>query len=950
MRRDCYKYSRVLLAIMLLMSVVAVFADDIDYTDHGRIAETVMNANLTTTITGDYLFNGLSSPSGNNGGAINLNAVGLNPGNSTLTLEGNYKFTNNTTTGSGMTISGGAIYIAGNIVSILSNKNLSSNILFSGNSTVKTISGGGGAIFATGKIINVDLEVGDSGNISFLNNSGANYGGAMYTKSTDGAANVKLTAGDNSNVLFCKNATVIDALYGSGGGIHANGNTTADVNITAGEGGNITFYKNTASNQGDGGGIYTTSGTGTNIALTVGDSGHISFEKNTAATQGGGIFAFSSGGDTTIDIKAIGDNGSISFLKNSASKLGGGAIYAESYLNATNIALAAGNNSNITFSDNVADNPGGAIYADGGTSAAVSLSVGDEGKILFRGNKRSTTIANAIYFDTNSANATLALNIDVGIGGTATFYDPIAATANYDNRVQVNLNESSRNTDDAISNGFIIFDGKDYLNADGINRFYNMVNDTVLYNGALAIANNVTYGRTSKDSTLTINEGAVLLSVQDFDLGRVNNIINAEVTLNNSILAFQNKLPDTYHTLNVNSLAGSSDIYMSFNSDSGDTDVLDIAEGASGTHTVSSIGIGDGTLLRIEDVIKVGEGTQSNIFIGGGEVGVLYYYDLEQNDDSGNWDLVRTLSDTSKVTLGSFGSLSVGWFTQLSNLNKRLGQLHSADYNTHNEDVWIRSFGGQVDAKFSVPNNVRFKEYNYGFDFGGDWLTTDNETNKMIVGLYGGYMRADRSFKDVARSTGKTNTYYGGLYSTWIKDNGLYFDFVTKVQNFRTSFETNRDSAEFSNYGFGASLESGRPYGIGDGFFIEPRAQVAYLHLNSTKFNFKNSGDQVRVNDANIYRFLGGAKFGQLTSVGSDNKPFIWYVSADIEKQISAGGKVEGMDESYSSATDGIRSVFGLGIMYDDSDSSQLYINLESSFGEKYNRPWSFIGGYRKVF
>ena len=839
------------------------------------------------------------------------------------------------------------------------------------------IQGDGGGIYSSGGTSSINLSV-SAGDILFsANTAGLNGGGihsyAYGTTGTSSVVNLSVVTGD---IRFIKNTA-----GGDGGGISAKGEarSTSSVNLSVLDNGNISFIKNTAG--GDGGGIFSSGygsngfiGSEVNLYVNIGD---ISFIKNTAGVNGGGIF--SSGASSTLDLSV--DIGNISFIKNATTDYSGGGLYSYgthsssvvlSVLGTNNISFikntAGGgggggglysksgygssfvdlsiDSGGIFFIENTAGNFGGGIYSYGGFDfSTVNLSVGDEGQILFTGNKHYTDIANAIYFDKGFDSITLDLNINIGKNGTAAFYDPITATTAYNTSVQVNLN-----ADD--STGLFIFDGHDYIDSADVNRYYDMVNDTVLHNGTLVIANNVIYGRNSKDSTLLIGNGATLLSVQDFDLGReyMKNIINADITLNNSTLAFINEITDTYHTLNINSLDGNSGIYLNFNSDSGDTDVLDIAEGAGGTHTVSSIGIGDGTLLRIEDVIKVGEETQSNIFTGGGTVTPLYYYNLEQNDDSGNWDLVRTLTETSDVTLDSFGSLSVGWFTQLSSLNKRLGQLHAVDYNTHNEDVWIRSFGGQVDAKFSVPNSVRFKEYNYGFDFGGDWLTTDNETNKMIVGLYGGYMRADRNFKDAIQSTGKTTSYYGGLYSTWINNNGLYFDFVTKIQDFRTSFDIDTDSAEFSNYGFGASIESGRPYGIGDGFFIEPRAQVSYLHLNSTKFNFKNSGDQVRVNDANIYRFLGGAKFGQLTSVGSDNKPFIWYVSADVEKQISAGGKIETMDESYSSATDGIRSVFGLGIMYDDSDSSQAYFNFESSFGEKYNRPWNIIGGYRKMF
>jgi len=965
-----------------LLAQAIPFEDDIDWSTGVYTANTTGNFSLSDDMSWDDI--------DNTNGAIYINSGN----NITANFEGNFRFINNENGGLRSNNYGDGKSTTINFLT--SDESEHSLFIFKNNS----IRGGLKSTSANNSTIT--MEATKKGGIFVVGNSSQDSGGGIHSNAGGfSSANLSVDAG---SILIAKNT----AERGFGGGIYSRGVTSSEVNLYVGIGA-IFIIANKAEDIYDGGGIYSYSKDGSsevdlfvdtgNISIIANKSGHsgggifsygaissevdlfvdtgnISIIANKSGHSGGGIYSLSgTGGSSKIDLLV--DTGAIFIIANKAEDIyDGGGIHSNGDSSEVDLRVVKGN---ISIIGNKAGGSGGGIYSHGSTSSVLDLSVatgnlsiignkavtygggifsyvengfsnvnlsaGDEGQILFTGNKHNSGIANAIYFCADNADSTFALNINIGEDGTATFYDPITATANYDIRVQVRLN-----ADD--SKGLFIFDGQDYIDAGAINRYYDMINDTVLHNGTLAIANNVIYGRTSKDSTMTISEGAALLSVQSFDLGReyMKNIINADVTLNNSTLAFINEITDTYHTLNINSLNGNSDIYMNFNSDSGDTDVLDINEGAGGTHSVSSIGIGDGTLLRIADVITVGEETQSNIFTGGGAVTPLYYYNLEQNDDSGNWDLVRSLTETSDVTLDSFGSLSVGWFTQLSNLNKRLGQLHSTDYNTHNEDIWIRNFGGQVDAKFSVPNDVRFKEYNYGLDFGGDWLARNNETSKMIVGLYGGYMRADRNFKDAIQSTGKTTSYYGGLYSTWINNNGLYFDFVTKVQDFRTSFDIDTDSAEFSNYGFGASIESGRPYGIGDGFFIEPRAQVAYLHLNSTKFNFKNSGDQVRINDANIYRFLGGAKFGQLTSVGSDNKPFIWYVSADIEKQISAGGKIETMNESYSSATDGIRSVFGLGFMYDDSDSSQVYFNFESSFGEKYNRPWNIIGGYRKMF
>ena len=861
---------------------------------------------------------------------------------------------------------GGAIHIhgtqTGSIAKIYLTAGDDGKILFSNNSTTRTT--GGGININSNANTAVELTVGKNGIIDFTENHAGSNGGGIFIQSTNAEAKVALIAGVNGQILFSKNSAV-----SMGGGILAESvSNIANVNLTVGDNGLISFSENSSGSYG--GGIYATNNGSakTSVTLTAGNRSEIIFDKNysinsvdptaTPNSYGGGISAYSVNGNVDVSL-TVGNDSSIAFSENFGYNNGGG-IYARSNNNAADISLSVGDRSNIDITDNMSHASGGALYISGNNNI-LSLSGGKDSFIVFRGNKQSvdvseegipqnnTGVANAVAF---TGKTTFNFNIDEN--GVIAFYDPIVTTASNVNRASVNLNDPASRAD-GDSTGTILLNGIDYIGKADANRYYNMVNDTVVYGGAFGVANNVIYGRNISElgaanpSTLTINDSVTLFSMQTLDgTIAVNNIINANVT-NNGLLRFINQTPNSYHMLTINSLRGNSNIYMSFDSELGDTDVLNINTDAEGSHVVSALGTGSGTLERIENVIRVGDPTPEDIFTGGGVAG-LYNYDLEQNL-LGNWDLVRgAKNNNSDITIDSLAALSIGWFTQLSNLNKRLGQLHTVDYDTHSQDVWIRTFGGQVDSKLNVTNNIQFKEYNYGVDFGGDLLKLDKENRKGIVGIYGGYMRGDRKFTDTTGSIGNTISYYGGMYGTWINDKGLYFDLVTKVQDYRTSFTTDTESANFKNYGFGVSIETGKPYNFKNGYFVEPRVQLAYLHLNSSKFALGSNESMVRINDANIYRLLGGAKFGQLTSVGSDNKPFIWYVSADIEGQRSFGGRVDVVDESYSAKTDGIRSVFGLGIMYDDSDSSQLYINLESSFGEKYNRPWSVIGGYRKMF
>ena len=820
---------------------------------------------------------------------------------------------------------GGGIYSFGNNDSAVTLSVDTGSILFIKNTAV----GYGGGIFSNGGSSSVVDLFTSHGDISIIKNTAGQRGGGIF--SYGGSSSVDLFVG-RGDISIIKNKV---GEYGDGGGIYSS-STDSSVKLSAFSG-DISIIKNKAVNSG--GGIYSDSGSSSSVDLSA-LSGDISIIKNKAGQRGGGIYSWGEE-DSSVDLFV--DRGDISIIKNTAGNYGGG-IYSYGRESSVDLFTLSGN---ISIIKNKASGNGGGIYSGSNTSSVVNLSAGDCGQILFKGNKHHDNIANAIYFGTSNENASFALNINIGFGGTAAFYDPITATAEYDNRVQVNLNENNQNIDDAVSNGLIIFDGRDYLNDDGVNRYYDMVNDTVLHNGVLAIANNVIYGRDGASiSTMTINEDAALFSIQDFDLDRVNNIINADVTLNNSTLAFLNKLPDTYHTLNINSLAGNGDIYMSFDSYSGDNDILNIADTADGDYEVMISMTGNAVIERFDSFIS-SENSSSAVFNGEINYKSLYNYVVESaNVNNTSWDLVRYESTLADVLFGSLNAVQLSWFGQLDNLNNRLRGINSNDFTTIGDAFWIRGFGNNIKADLETPNNVTFIENHYGTDIGIDLIAGSH----VLAGLYGGYMRADRNFSHNT-GTGNTLSPYGGFYGTFADNNGLYIDLTTKAQSFSSKFNGQYDSGDIRTIGFGGSLEIGKSFSMGNSFFVEPRLQAGYVYLTSDDFAFDDSGFALNIDDTAVYRLLGGFKIGQNIAVSNRAKPLTWYISADIESQTSSGGELTAENGMiYDFHTDGMRTSFGIGLSYNDSASSKAHIDIESSFGDKYKRILGISAGYMSRF
>jgi outer membrane autotransporter protein len=83
--------------------------------------------------------------------------------------------------------------------------------------------------------------------------------------------------------------------------------------------------------------------------------------------------------------------------------------------------------------------------------------------------------------------------------------------------------------------------------------------------------------------------------------------------------------------------------------------------------------------------------------------------------------------------------------------------------------VWFQSYG-QIHEKNSSNGNVGLRSQTGGFSLGADHEIMPN----TFVGLFGGLSTTPFKWKS-ARGNGHMNSYYGGLYGTWMS-RGLYVD------------------------------------------------------------------------------------------------------------------------------------------------------------------------------
>jgi serum resistance protein len=109
----------------------------------------------------------------------------------------------------------------------------------------------------------------------------------------------------------------------------------------------------------------------------------------------------------------------------------------------------------------------------------------------------------------------------------------------------------------------------------------------------------------------------------------------------------------------------------------------------------------------------------------------------------------------------------------------------------------------------------------------------------------------------------------------------------------------------------------------------------------------------VKATDSDIYRFAAELRGGKTFALAGGGlvQP---YAKAGVEEQFSDGGALRvstgDASERLTPDTDGTRIFLGAGVAWQMDKSQQVHLDLETSFGDKYDIPWSINAGYRVRF
>ncbi|PWJ90140.1 outer membrane autotransporter protein [Mesorhizobium loti] len=220
--------------------------------------------------------------------------------------------------------------------------------------------------------------------------------------------------------------------------------------------------------------------------------------------------------------------------------------------------------------------------------------------------------------------------------------------------------------------------------------------------------------------------------------------------------------------------------------------------------------------------------------------------------------------------------------TTLGTFHERRGE-QSLLSNTELSPVWGRIFGQDTKMAWSGTVSPSFDGTLFGFQGGFDLFGRETSSGSVDrAGLFIAYASMNGDVR--GQALGQDNLSVGGIdldgtsvggYWTRIGQGGWYLDGVLMATFFGGNATSSRDiGIDVGGTGVTASLEGGYPIALGQGWTLEPQAQLVWQHLSldDTSDRFASVSFD---SDGSVTGRLGARLQGETTINGMALQPYL---------------------------------------------------------------------------
>lgn len=280
--------------------------------------------------------------------------------------------------------------------------------------------------------------------------------------------------------------------------------------------------------------------------------------------------------------------------------------------------------------------------------------------------------------------------------------------------------------------------------------------------------------------------------------------------------------------------------------------------------------------------------------------------------------------------IGALGLLS--WRTELSDMNRRLGELRDS---TGEQGLWVRMIRGENDYK---SLDSQYNIYQLGYD---EKLSSDPH---WTLGAAFSYTDGDGGY-DTGRfeMSHKTLTLYGSK----LNDDGSYIDIVGKYSRLNHDLRNTWGDGEYDADGYSIGVEVGKRFTQENGFWIEPQAQLTYGYVGSASYSI---GD-IRVAQDSMESLIGraGVRLGKDFDKGNVYVRASYLYDFDGDTGVTFTN-AQGQERAFDQDLGGGWCEIGLGTNINLSDTTHLYFDIEKTFGGEIATTWQWNAGMRWSF
>lgn len=302
-------------------------------------------------------------------------------------------------------------------------------------------------------------------------------------------------------------------------------------------------------------------------------------------------------------------------------------------------------------------------------------------------------------------------------------------------------------------------------------------------------------------------------------------------------------------------------------------------------------------------------------------------------NDDGTVDIDEIIKNPDVFGTKEVGALGlISWRNELDDMNKRLGELRDSKGE---HGVWVRMVRGENDYK---SLNSQYNTYQLGYD---EKLSTDPH---WTLGAAFSYTDGDGGYDTGSfEMDHKTFTLYGSK----LNDDGSYIDIVGKYSRLNHDLRNTWGDSEYDANGYSIGVEVGKRFQQGNGFWIEPQAQLTYGHVGSANYT---AGD-IKVAQDGMESLIGraGVRFGKDLDNGNIYLRASYLYDFDGETGVTLTN-AEGRERSFDQDLGGGWCEVGVGTNINLSDATHLYFDIEKTYGGDITTDWKWNAGIRYSF